>query len=238
MALQAIIFGSIGTLTETSHMQRASFNAAFAEAGLDWHWNADEYARMVADGASGGKARIAGYAAGRGMAMADSMAQALHDRKSALFQAMMADEGLVPNPGVAELLVEARAAGLGLAMASTTSARNIAAMFAATRPVLTADMFDVVTSDAVVARGKPAPDVYLAVLESLGIRAETAVAIEDTLQSLAAPVAAGIVTLAVPGAIARNQDFGTVPTARSVADFGGLAALRALLADTAVPAQA
>jgi beta-phosphoglucomutase-like phosphatase (HAD superfamily) len=38
--LQAVIFGSIGTIAETSDIQRQAFNLAFAEAGLDWNWDA------------------------------------------------------------------------------------------------------------------------------------------------------------------------------------------------------
>ena len=34
---KAILFGSIGTIVETSELQRKSFNQAFFEAGLDWN---------------------------------------------------------------------------------------------------------------------------------------------------------------------------------------------------------
>ena len=37
--MKAIIFGSIGTLVETSDIQRQSFNQAFKEIGLDWYWD-------------------------------------------------------------------------------------------------------------------------------------------------------------------------------------------------------
>lgn len=230
MTLQAIIFGSIGTLTETSELQRRAFNAAFAEAGLGWHWDAETYGRLVADGGSGGAARITDFAADRGTPLPAAEATQLHARKSALFQELMASEGLQPNPGVVELLHEARSLGIGLAMASTTSAANIDAMFAATAPALTRDMFDIVYSAETVARGKPAPDVYLATLDHLGVPAAAAVAIEDTRQSLAAPLAAGITTLVVPGSVARTQDFGDAPVAASVAEVGGVAGFARLLA--------
>ena len=234
MNLQAIIFGSIGTITEMSELQRAAFNAAFAEAGLDWHWSAEEYQRLVADGSSGGRERIVTYAASLGATGIDAVA--LHDRKGALFQKAMTSGGISANPGVMETLIKARAAGIATAMASTTSAANVNAMFASTAPLLTAAMFDVVTNADTVARGKPAPDVYLAVLEHLGVSANAAVAIEDTVQSAAAPIAAGIVTLIIPGAIAREQDFGRCPVAPSLEAFGGLGAIRALLAYTTAPA--
>ncbi|MFT7179418.1 MAG: phosphoglycolate phosphatase-like HAD superfamily hydrolase, partial [Oceanospirillaceae bacterium] len=39
MTTKAILFGSIGTLVETSELQRRAFNQAFSEAGLDWNWS-------------------------------------------------------------------------------------------------------------------------------------------------------------------------------------------------------
>lgn len=232
MALRAIIFGSIGTLVETSDLQRTAFNAAFDEAGLGWDWDSATYRSLVADGASGGAARIAAYAADRGEALSTAAAAGIHARKSAILQQRMTDDGVPPRPGVVDLIAEARAAGLTVAMASTTSKANIDAIFAATAPALTREMFDVVTCETDAARGKPAPDVYLEVLRRLGLRADEAVAIEDTRQSLASPRAAGIATLVVPGEIAGGQDFGDAPVTASLAGYGGLAALRGLIAAT------
>ena len=39
MKYKALLFGSIGTLIESSNIQRNSFNEAFKEAGLDWYWD-------------------------------------------------------------------------------------------------------------------------------------------------------------------------------------------------------
>ena len=43
MKYKAVLFGSIGTIIETSEIQRQSFNDAFKEVGLDWYWNKIEY---------------------------------------------------------------------------------------------------------------------------------------------------------------------------------------------------
>ena len=218
MTLKAIIFGSIGTVTETSDMQRRAFNRAFAEAGLKWDWDFETYKAMVAgDGAIvGGSDRIAAYAAARGEALSPDMIDRLHDAKSAIFQKLMADEGLSPNSGVVELIANARAKGLKLAFASTTSPENIAAMFAATAPSLTAAHFDLVLSGDDVTAIKPAPDIYLHALERLGIAADEAIAIEDTATSMAAPLAAHIPTVIVPGMIAKSQNFGETPVLQSL----------------------
>ena len=49
MKYKALIFGSIGTLIESSNIQRNSFNEAFKEAGLDWYWDCLLYTSDAAD---------------------------------------------------------------------------------------------------------------------------------------------------------------------------------------------
>ena len=44
---KAILFGSIGTIAETSRLQLRSFNQAFSESGLDWNWSIGEYQTML-----------------------------------------------------------------------------------------------------------------------------------------------------------------------------------------------
>ena len=233
MPLRAIIFGSIGTLTETSELQREAFNAAFAGADLDWHWDAVTYRRLVADGTSGGQQRIARYARSHGGPLTAEVVEQVHTRKSEIFQQAMAD-GIPVNAGVVETIAAARTAGIKLGFASTTSAANIDAMFAATGPALTRSIFDELSSEDTVANGKPAPDVYVEILHRLGVHAAEAVAIEDTMQSAEASRSAGIATLIVPGRIARDQDFGGLPVVPSLAGFG-LDDFAALL--TRVPAE-
>ena len=45
--MKAILFGSIGTLIETSNIQRESFNQAFKEIGLDWYWDQESYKQLL-----------------------------------------------------------------------------------------------------------------------------------------------------------------------------------------------
>jgi HAD superfamily hydrolase (TIGR01509 family) len=70
------------------------------------------------------------------------------------------------------------------------------------RVVLTAagvaNRFRVTVSSEEVARGKPAPDVYLAAADKLNADPVTCVAIEDSGNGLRAAAAAGMVVVAVP----------------------------------------
>jgi len=58
--------------------------------------------------------------------------------------------------------------------------------------------FEVTISSEEVARGKPAPDVYLAAARRLGVASESCVAIEDSANGLRAANAAGMAVIAVP----------------------------------------
>jgi HAD superfamily hydrolase (TIGR01509 family) len=60
------------------------------------------------------------------------------------------------------------------------------------------DAFGATVSSEEVARGKPAPDVYLAAAERLGFAPERCVAIEDSANGLRAAAAAGMPVIAVP----------------------------------------
>ena len=57
---KALLFGSIGSIVETSDIQRKSFNKAFKQHGLDWNWTKGEYLSLL--NKSGGKDRISRYA--------------------------------------------------------------------------------------------------------------------------------------------------------------------------------
>jgi beta-phosphoglucomutase-like phosphatase (HAD superfamily) len=61
-----------------------------------------------------------------------------------------------------------------------------------------AGTFAVTLSTEDVPRGKPAPDVYLAVAERLGVDAAASVAVEDSSNGVRSAAAAGMRVIAVP----------------------------------------
>lgn len=189
--MQAVIFGSIGTLAETSDLQRAAFNAAFAEQGLDWHWDLSSYRRLLMQ--SGGQDRITAFAKSRGEKVD---AAAIHARKSELFQQALA-RGVALRPGVGATLRLARARGWRLVLASGTSAANVDAVLTATG-LARAD-FDLVFDAASGLPPKPAYDVFEAALTQLALSPQDAIAIEDNPDGFDAARAAGLACVAFPG---------------------------------------
>ena len=57
--MTTIFFGSIGSIVETSEIQRKAFNKAFQKFGLDWYWNVGNYINMIQK--PGGIKRIKQY---------------------------------------------------------------------------------------------------------------------------------------------------------------------------------
>lgn len=194
MPVRAILFGSIGALTETSELQREAYNAAFREAGLDWEWSRARYAELLLR--PGGANRIAREAEERGQ---EVDAANVHRLKSLHFQDRMQQLGLTPRPGVASVIEASRASNARLGFCTTTSRQNVERMLEALAPDVEAGDFAFVGSRDQVQRAKPAPEVYERGLFALGVDATDVIAIEDTPESAAAPIAAGIATIGFPG---------------------------------------
>ncbi|MCU0692863.1 MAG: HAD family phosphatase, partial [Polyangiaceae bacterium] len=97
--------------------------------------------------------------------------------------------------GARALVSSARAAGLRLAVASSSPRRLIEAVLRAKQ--LDTSM-DAVVSGQEVPRGKPAPDVFLRAAELLGVEPAACVVLEDALAGVKAARAANMRVLAVP----------------------------------------
>lgn len=192
--MTAILFGSIGTLVETSEVQRAAFNAAFQRLGLDWTWERDAYREML--GRAGGADRVQRYAAERGDTVDPARVHAL---KTELFLAHLRDTPPPLRPGVAEVIGLASHHNMPLGFITTTE-RDIAETIAKIAEKETGRTFDLITWRTPDRPGKPDPAVYAHALDSLETDRSATVAIEDNKDGVAAGRAAGLVTLGFFGA--------------------------------------
>ena len=199
---KAILFGSIGTLVETSELQRTAFNQAFSEAGLDWTWNPDEYKIMLKK--SGGRNRINEYATDRGIKV---NAHELHLKKTEIFDNMMKEEGISLRPGVANLIGYAIDNNVHLAFVTSTSDANVDAIFMALNGQLSRNDFNFIGNDKMVSKPKPDSEIYLKALSNLKLNAKDCLAIEDTEVSMRSAINANIKCIAFPGAMALDNDF-------------------------------
>jgi HAD superfamily hydrolase (TIGR01509 family) len=101
-----------------------------------------------------------------------------------------------PRPGALDLIAALRGAGVPMALA-TNSPRMLLERALATGGIDPATFAVVLTADDVVAP-KPAPEIYLAASAALGTAPARTLVLEDSPTGVAAGVAAGCVTFAVP----------------------------------------
>lgn len=207
---RAIIFDVDGTLAETEEGHRRAFNRAFAEAGLPWSWDRDLYRELLA--VTGGKERIRYFiddfdADGAPENDLEEFIGALHEHKTLAYSDIMKGGELELRPGVRELIAAASERGYRLAIATTTTAANIDTLLQVTLGDAGQDLFEAICAGDSVPAKKPAPDVYLRVLEQLDLPAASCIAIEDSRNGLLAAHAAGIGTIITPSMYTRDESF-------------------------------
>jgi HAD superfamily hydrolase (TIGR01509 family) len=202
--MPAVLFGSIGTVAETSELQRKAFNDAFEAHNLDWNWSQDEYKKLLKE--SGGESRIGAYAEARD---ASVDAAAIYATKSELFRQALADAGPATRDGAAQTIADAKGDGFKVALVTTTSKENVEALGAAVRPEIDLGEFDLVVDKSAVEAPKPDAAVYEYALAQLGEDAADCVAIENNLDGVRAAKAAGIACVAYPGEDNADHDFGS-----------------------------
>lgn len=198
MALEALIFDVDGTLADTEEAHRLAFNMAFADAGLDWQWDPEQYRRLLA--VTGGKERITHYVRQSEPDFSvdgdfDEFVAELHKNKTSHYAGLLQGGGVPMRPGVLRLITEAHEAGLRLAIATTTSPGNIVALLEHSAPPEIAGWFEVIGHADVAPVKKPAPDVYHYVLDKLALAPERCVAFEDSENGIRASRDAGLKTI-------------------------------------------
>ncbi len=210
--LQALIFDVDGTLADTEKDgHRVAFNAAFRDAGLDWEWDAPLYGELLA--VTGGKERMRHYIEGWSPRVPevddlDAWIADLHQSKTAHYTRLLAEGAIPLRPGVERLLNEARADGLRLAIATTTTPANVTALLEHSLGRDSIGWFDVIAAGDIVPAKKPAPDIYEWALRELGLDADRVIAFEDSGNGVLSAADAGIRDIVVTiNDYTREHDF-------------------------------
>ncbi len=208
-AVRAILFDVDGTLADTEEGHRQAYNRAFAEFGLDWAWDVELYGRLLE--VAGGKERmrhfLSDFYPGGLPPDADSLIPRVYTRKTELYTAMVRRGEIGLRPGIRKLLDHAESVGVRLAVATTTAHENVVALLDAQIGSQWPQLFAVLGCGDQVPRKKPAPDIYLWVLDRLGLGAADCIALEDSQLGLRAARAAGLRTWITRNAWTRNHSF-------------------------------
>jgi HAD superfamily hydrolase (TIGR01509 family) len=213
VAQYALIFDCDGVLADTErdgHLP--AFNQTFEEVGVPVKWSIDEYARLVEIG--GGKERMATLFAGvlrdtrwdRGPELNAAVLREWHALKTRKYVELVESGALPGRPGIREITAEAAAAGWKLAVASTSAEPSVRAVLAHVVGDELSQEFQVFAGD-IVARKKPAPDIYLKAITDLGVQAENVIVVEDSGIGCRAAINAGLTTIVTVSTYTADDDF-------------------------------
>lgn len=200
MTLKAVIFGSIGSFSETSRIQLESFNEALSQNGLKQQWDEKEYIEFLK--IQGGLNRLK-------QVFPESSPQVLekiHSDKTRLFQQKLAEGESFLRTGFEAFCEMLLQNNILIGLASTTFLDSIDAILKSLNTI-SRENFAFIGHQGLTQRQKPDPEIYEIALREMGVKKEEVVAFEDTRLSLMSPIHAGIKTIAIPGELSSGQDF-------------------------------
>lgn len=200
-AYDAVLFDLDGVLTPTAevhmHAWRTMFEQLFAQWSIEPPYTDRDYFEYL-----DGKKRYDGVASllrSRDVEVpwgdpsdpptADTVC-GIGNRKNTVFASVLRAEGIAPYPGSVRLVDKLRAAGVPIAVVS--SSKNAEEVLAAAG---IRDRFPVVMDGVIAERdhlaSKPAPDVFVEAARMLGVDPARSVAVEDALSGVQSAAAGG-----------------------------------------------
>ncbi len=123
-----------------------------------------------------------------------SEVQKMSDEKEVYYRKIVADRGIPTVEGVREFLAKLRDAGVPCAIGSSTPRENLEQ---ALEKLGLSEYFAAAATMEDVARGKPAPDVFLCAAEKIGVPPRKCVVFEDSEAGIDAAIAASMKSVAV-----------------------------------------
>ena len=191
--LKAVFFGSIGTVAETSEIQRRSYNLAFNRLNIDCYWNVANYCEMLK--VPGGKDRIRNFTIPN---ISEEDVDKIHNLKEEIYAELIEQED-VSRIEFVEVFHHSKASDIKVGLITTTSEKNINSLSKALEDKVNFNDFDIITTSKDCTNPKPNPEIYQNVLRKIGVSPNEAIAIEDTQVNLGASLSANINSILYPG---------------------------------------
>jgi len=196
--LKAALFDFDGTLVNSEKIHMDSWNLALEKYGAA----IDERFYSI-HCAGNGTPKIAERIKKEFPAVGASVPE-LAGEKDAIYEQAIASQAVPGMPGVREILMFLAERKISIGLVTGAPLGGIQKTL---DDLDIGHFFQVVVTRESVARGKPAPDGYLAALDRLGIGGSEAVSFEDTQSGVRASRAAGIKSFAIPQKYTAGHDF-------------------------------
>lgn len=210
-SLQALVFDCDGVILESEDLHRRAYNAAFSHFRVlcpgspqPLNWTTQFYDQLQ-NQIGGGKPKMRWYFKTYGWPStslsADSpesdsdkeqLIDTLQDWKTQKYKDIISSGAVKPRPGVLELMDEARAKGIKVAVCSAATKSSV--IFCLTN-LLGKDRFeqlDCFLAGDDVEKKKPDPSIYVEAAKRLGLPVEQCLVVEDSLIGLQAALGAGM----------------------------------------------
>jgi len=207
--LKALLFDCDGVLVDTERDgHRVAFNQAFAAKQLNVEWSVSLYGELLK--IAGGKERMRHYFDTNGWPAGATdksvLIKELHHLKTDLFMQIVESGQLPLRSGIMRLVDEAIAAGIQLAVCSTSNERAVTSIVQTLLGPERRAKFVIFAGD-IVPRKKPAPDIYNLARERMGLNPAECVVVEDSRNGLLAAKAAGMHCVVTKSSYTRDEDF-------------------------------
>lgn len=211
--IKAIIFDVDGTLADTEKLHLQAFNEAFIALNIRWIWSTELYTELLT--ITGGKERLLYYwkhyetvhFERHNQDVINTRINLIHAKKTQIYTSLIKNEGLLFKSGIRELIETAHLQGIKLAIATTTTSKNVQALLETNLGSDWPMYFPIIEDASTAARKKPDPQAYLQAIERLKEKAEDCIAIEDSENGLKAALAAGLSVVVTPTEFTRHQNF-------------------------------
>lgn len=196
--LKAVIFDMDGVLVDSEPLHAKAFVMAMKQFGVDI---TTEY-----------NYRFIGSTA---LSMCESVIKEFHldlspdeilDANDAAIRTLIKEEGYTPVPYTLDLIKELYKHGIRLAIASSSSEKQIESV---TKALGIKKYFNKFISGARLENPKPAPDIFLKALKELGVKGSESIVIEDSMNGSIAAKEAGIPCIGFINKNSGNQDLST-----------------------------
>ena len=187
MTIKAVVFDMDGLLLDTEGLYKLAWQQAASDLGFDL--DDDAYTTLVGrpnDACEGELRRRFG---------AEFPMPSFRTRWSDLWRDAVETRGIPTKPGLEALLAFVEARGMPRAIATSSDAHYTEFSL---RKAGLAGRFEIIVTGDQIARGKPAPDIYLEAARRMGHAPAECLAFEDSDAGVLAATSAGMTTICVP----------------------------------------